>query len=166
MKTVYVSLGANMGDRIEQVKRAIQLLDGCGGVSVSTVSSLYETEPVGVTDQPEFVNAVVELHTDLSPLELLSCTQKIEADLGRVRRKKWGPRTIDLDILLYGNENIELESLIIPHPRMTERAFVLVPLAEIAPDLQLPDGTQVQKLASAQKGSAGIRPVSSRGKST
>ena len=101
-------------------------------INVKTVSSIYETAPVGYVDQPSFLNIVVYIETSYSALEILKICQSIENELGRVREIRWGPRIIDLDILLFNNENIEVENLIVPHPRMFERAFVLVPLLEIA----------------------------------
>lgn len=109
-------------------------------VKIRAVSSFYLTAPVGFQDQPDFVNAVAAIETDLSPKELLDVVLKIEREMGRVRNFKWGPRIIDIDILLYNNVRANTDELVIPHPRMTERAFVMAPLAEIAPDLTLPDG--------------------------
>ncbi|NJP39341.1 2-amino-4-hydroxy-6-hydroxymethyldihydropteridine diphosphokinase [Alkalicoccus luteus] len=152
----YISLGANIGDRFSQLEDAVRMLQSLGDTDVTNHSSYYETKPVGVTDQPDFLNAVVEIETNLAPLDLLEQTQAIEQELGRIRTKKWGPRTIDLDILLYEDENIELESLIIPHPRMLERGFVMLPLAEVAPELQLEDGRTAAEAARAFAGDSGI----------
>jgi len=129
--TAYIALGSNMGDKIGTCRRAIELLGRAG--SVSKVSSFYSTEPVGYADQEDFVNAVVEIRTELSPSALLACCHVIEDELGRKRLVRWGPRTIDLDILLYGDQVIDDRELTIPHPLMTARAFVLIPLSEIAP---------------------------------
>jgi 3-oxoacyl-[acyl-carrier protein] reductase len=132
--TAYVGLGSNLGDRQSNLDRAIQALQEDAHVEVTQISSYYETEPVdGPPGQPDFLNAVVELQTDLDPEELLEVLQGIEQDLGRVRRERHGPRTIDLDLLLYGNVVQDRPELTIPHPRMHERGFVLEPLAEIAP---------------------------------
>lgn len=128
---VYLSLGSNIGDRAEYLHKAVQLLDSHEEIIVQNISSIYETKPVGYTDQDYFLNIVLRISTSLSPHILLAYTQHIENQLGRMRKIHWGPRTIDLDILLYNNENIEAESLVIPHPRMNERAFVLAPLYEI-----------------------------------
>ncbi|WP_102348350.1 2-amino-4-hydroxy-6-hydroxymethyldihydropteridine diphosphokinase [Bacillus sp. Marseille-P3661] len=128
---VYVALGTNQGDRLDYIKSAIKLLDKNPGVIVVAYSSIYETEPVGFTDQPNFLNMVLCLNTTLNPYELIEVTQEIENALGRKREQRWGPRTIDLDILLFNDENIESEQLIVPHPRMFERAFVIIPLLEI-----------------------------------
>lgn len=135
MNRAYLSLGSNMGDRLELLKKAVHMLNEHEAIQVEVVSSVYETEPVGLTDQPAFLNIVVEITTSLTPVGLLRECQQIEENLDRVRVIRWGPRTIDLDILLYNHENIETETLTVPHPRMHERAFVLVPLAEIAPGI-------------------------------
>ncbi len=131
--TAYVGLGSNLGDRQNYLDRAIQALQDHANIEVTQISSYYETEPIGgPPGQPDFLNAVVELQTDLAPEELLEVLQDIEQDLGRVRRERHGPRTIDLDLLLYGNVVQDRPELTIPHPRMHERGFVLEPLAEIA----------------------------------
>jgi 2-amino-4-hydroxy-6-hydroxymethyldihydropteridine diphosphokinase len=133
--TAYVGLGSNLGDRQSYLDRAIQALQNHPDVEVTQISSYYETEPVGgPSGQPDFLNAVIELGTPLAPEELLQVLQGIEQDLGRVRRERHGPRTIDLDLLLYGNIVQDTPELTIPHPRMHERGFVLEPFAEIAPD--------------------------------
>lgn len=130
----YIALGSNLGDREHNLRAAIEMLRQAEGVRVSSVSSFYETEPVGYTDQPAFVNAAAEVMTTLSPTELLKLCQDIENRLGRVRTVRWGPRTADLDILLYGDIVVDTPELKIPHPLMHERRFVLEPLAEVAPD--------------------------------
>ncbi|MEK4254080.1 2-amino-4-hydroxy-6-hydroxymethyldihydropteridine diphosphokinase [Ureibacillus sp. FSL K6-2830] len=129
---VYLSLGTNLGDRENNLKSAIDLLQRKEGIRIKKISPIYETAPVGYVDQPSFLNIAIYAQTILSPIELLQTCQLIENDLGRVRNIRWGPRIIDLDILLFNNDNIESENLIIPHPRMFERAFVLVPLLDIA----------------------------------
>ena len=131
MNTVYLSIGTNMGDREANLKLAVKLLAEAEDVTVEAVSSIYETAPVGFVDQAPFLNIAVRLSSSLSPSDMLRLCQKVELELGRVREFRWGPRIIDLDILLYNHENIETESLIVPHERMFERAFVLVPLMEI-----------------------------------
>lgn len=131
----YVSLGTNMGDRLEYLREAVQALHQHEAITVEDASSIYETEPVGYTEQANFLNTVIKISTSLSPQALLEVTQSVELQLGRKREIKWGPRTIDLDILLYNEENMETETLIIPHPRMHERAFVLVPLKELGVDV-------------------------------
>ncbi|MDM5186545.1 2-amino-4-hydroxy-6-hydroxymethyldihydropteridine diphosphokinase [Bacillus sp. DX4.1] len=128
---VYVALGSNIGDRYKYLLQAIELLNKNPYIHVEDISSVYETDPVGYTEQDCFLNIVIKISTNLLPQELLKITQKIEVDLGRKREIRWGPRIIDLDILLYNQENIEAENLIVPHPRMFERAFVIVPLLEI-----------------------------------
>ncbi|MBV9850003.1 MAG: 2-amino-4-hydroxy-6-hydroxymethyldihydropteridine diphosphokinase [Armatimonadetes bacterium] len=143
--TAYVGLGANLGDREAAIEAALRALHWPPDVMVVRRSSLYETAPVGVTDQPDFLNAVAELRTTLSPRELLARILQLERQLGRVRTQRWGPRVIDIDILLYGDEALAEPGLTVPHPRMAERAFVLRPLAEIAPEAKLPDGETVQK---------------------
>ncbi|MFJ5625192.1 2-amino-4-hydroxy-6-hydroxymethyldihydropteridine diphosphokinase [Peribacillus loiseleuriae] len=135
----YLSIGSNIGDRSTYIKEAILLLHEIEEVNVVQTSSLYETAPIGYLDQPQFLNAVILVSTGLGAEELLSVCQEIEQRLGRKRDIHWGPRTIDLDILLYNHENIETERLSVPHPRMMERAFVIVPLLEINPTIMLPN---------------------------
>lgn len=135
MNIAYLSIGSNKGNRFAFLKGAIQALRSHPDIRVSQISSIYETAPVGFTEQEDFLNIAIEVETSLSAEKLLTVCQAIEKDLGRVREKRWGPRTVDLDILLFNNDNIESENLTIPHPRMMERAFVLVPLVEIAPTL-------------------------------
>jgi 2-amino-4-hydroxy-6-hydroxymethyldihydropteridine diphosphokinase len=137
LKTVYLSLGSNLGDRKEILEKAIVLLSEKVGVVVKQ-SKDYETVPWGVTDQPDFLNLAIEIHTLLKPLEVLEQTQSIENQLGRVRKEKWGARLIDIDILFYGNEIIDEPNLKIPHPLIQERDFVLTPMAEIAPNFVHP----------------------------
>ncbi|MGE5569403.1 MAG: 2-amino-4-hydroxy-6-hydroxymethyldihydropteridine diphosphokinase [Rhodospirillales bacterium] len=137
MKTVYLSLGSNLGDRERNLREAIRML-GEAGVRVLRISSLYETEPVDLRDQPWFLNLVLEAETELFPKQLLARIRKIELDLGRKRLRPKGPRTADIDILLYGDFVIDTEELTVPHPRMAERRFVLEPLAELAPELRHP----------------------------
>ncbi len=127
-----------MGNRYNFIKEAVEQLDCHLKIEVTATSSIYETDPIGFTDQEPFLNMVIKVNTPLSPHELLLETQKIENNLGRKRGIRWGPRTLDLDILLFNNENIETEKLIIPHPRMHERSFVLVPLMEIDQHIKLP----------------------------
>lgn len=136
MNSSYLSLGSNMGDRFEMLKQAVRMLNEHPQVEVRSISSLYETDPVGFTDQEPFLNMVIYIHTELSALELLAACQEIEQKLQRKRLIRWGPRTIDLDILLYNQDNMDTEKLTIPHPRMHERDFVLIPLSEIAPSLE------------------------------
>jgi 2-amino-4-hydroxy-6-hydroxymethyldihydropteridine diphosphokinase len=135
--TAFIALGSNMGNRYDYLMNAIQLLSSYAEVDLVNVSSVYETDPVGYEDQDLFLNMVIEIQTEWSAFELLETLLKVELELGRKREFRWGPRTIDLDILLYNQENIETERLIVPHPRMWERAFVIVPLLEIRPDMIL-----------------------------
>lgn len=137
--SAYLSIGSNMGDRLESLRKAIQLLDKSDQIKVELVSSIYETDPIGYIDQACFLNAVIKISTSLQPEELLQACLRIELKLGRKREIRWGPRTLDLDILLYNQENIETESLLVPHPRMQERAFVIIPLMELDPDIKLPN---------------------------
>lgn len=132
MAQVFLGLGSNLGDRTSTIAKAIQGLSALPDTIVIQSSSLYETEPWGNIDQPAYLNAVVEITTQMEPHELLKNTLAIEEHLGRVRTERWGPRTIDIDILLYENLVMDDPILIIPHPRMHERRFVLVPLLEIA----------------------------------
>ncbi|MBN7771770.1 2-amino-4-hydroxy-6-hydroxymethyldihydropteridine diphosphokinase [Clostridium aminobutyricum] len=133
MSKIYLGLGTNLGDKEDNLKQAIELLSE--KVENLHISSLYETEPVGFKEQPWFLNLVLEGDTDLPPQELLHFTQSIEKKMKRIKTILNGPRIIDIDILLYEQEQIEIGDLIIPHPRLLERAFVMVPLYEIAPDL-------------------------------
>lgn len=131
----YIALGSNIDDRFTYLTNAIIELNRHEKIKVVNVSSVYETDPVGYTEQSPFLNMVVSVMTTLTPQELLAECLRIELVLGRKREIKWGPRTVDLDILLYNQENMETDTLIIPHPRMHERAFVLIPLLEIASHL-------------------------------
>lgn len=134
MNKSYLSLGSNMGDRLEMLKQAVSSLKEHPSIDVLKISSLYETDPVGFTEQDPFLNMVIYLQTNLSAHELLDACQNIENELNRKREIRWGPRTIDLDILLYNHNEMNTDRLVIPHPRMHERAFVLVPLLEIDSD--------------------------------
>jgi 2-amino-4-hydroxy-6-hydroxymethyldihydropteridine diphosphokinase len=133
----YIALGTNMGDRYKNLVDAIHLLKEETGIFLVKSSSIYDTVPVGYTEQDDFLNMVIMVRTTLTPHDLLEVCLRIEKELGRKREIKWGPRIIDLDILLYNQENIEAENLIVPHPRMQERAFVLAPLLEIDSSIKL-----------------------------
>ncbi len=147
MITAYIAVGSNLADPVSQAKLAIETLKNLPESEFVKASALYSSTPMGPQNQPDYINAVVAIKTNLTPLQLLDCTQAIELEQGRVRKdERWGPRTLDLDIILYGNEVIDSERLTIPHYGMKEREFVLYPLAEIAPSLQLPDGTEVSLL--------------------
>jgi 2-amino-4-hydroxy-6-hydroxymethyldihydropteridine diphosphokinase len=128
----YIGLGSNLGDRRAMIAGALERLQPC------RVSTIVETEPWGVVDQPRFLNAVAEIETDLEPAELLDRLLDVERDLGRVRREKWGPRAIDLDLLLYGDRRVASDALSVPHPHLHERKFVLEGLAELCPDRTVP----------------------------
>ena len=150
MITAYIAVGSNLGEPVAQANEAIEALKSLPRSTFIATSSLYSSTPMGPQDQPDYINAVVKITTELSPLELLDCTQSIEQQHGRVRKKeRWGPRTLDLDIILYGQEVIENERLTIPHYGMKVREFVLYPLAEIASELCLPDGTALKDLLEA-----------------
>jgi 2-amino-4-hydroxy-6-hydroxymethyldihydropteridine diphosphokinase len=137
MSVAYVALGVNLGDRAATIESALRSLAQLG--ELRAVSSLYETDPVGYADQPPYLNAVVSIETSLPALDLLRRLLAIEAEHGRVRTFANAPRTLDLDLLLYGDETVETPELTVPHPRMHERAFVLVPLVEIAPNANVPN---------------------------
>ncbi|MGE5141768.1 MAG: 2-amino-4-hydroxy-6-hydroxymethyldihydropteridine diphosphokinase [Rudaea sp.] len=136
MARVYIALGSNLGDRALNLARALELL--AEGVEIKSASRVYETEPWGVTEQPRFLNQVVGGETTLEPAFLLSFLKSIETSMGRIGTVRYGPRLIDLDILLYEERVVQSTGLVIPHPRLTERRFVLVPLADIGPDLVHP----------------------------
>jgi 2-amino-4-hydroxy-6-hydroxymethyldihydropteridine diphosphokinase len=130
----YTGIGSNLGDPLENCRLAIRIVSEAKGISLVCRSSFYRSEPVGLEEQPWFVNAVIQVRTSLTPRDLLTLLLDIEGKLGRKRRLKWGPRIIDLDILLFGDLIISEEDLIIPHPRLHQRRFVLEPLCEIGPD--------------------------------
>lgn len=138
MNTAYIALGANIGDPVATVRAAFAALAGLPASRVLRASSLYRTAPVGLRHQPDFINAVAALGTTLEPEPLLDALLAIEANFGRRRQARNGPRTLDLDLLLYGQRTVVSPRLLLPHPRLHLRAFVLTPLAEIAPDLALP----------------------------
>ncbi len=134
----YIGLGSNLGNRKENIQKAVGMLEKSPGIRVVKLSPFYETEPVGDVPQGKFINAVAEVYTALFPPGLLAVCRNIENALGRVRTVKWGPRTIDLDVLLYGEDIIQTAELTVPHPLMHEREFVLRPLSDIAPDAYHP----------------------------
>ncbi|MEJ2213718.1 MAG: 2-amino-4-hydroxy-6-hydroxymethyldihydropteridine diphosphokinase, partial [Gammaproteobacteria bacterium] len=139
VKQVFIGLGSNLDNPASQLQKAIQTLETTEKLSLVKASSLYKTAPVGPPGQPDYINAVVEIHTSMQPLELLSRLQSIENLQGRVRQQHWGARTLDLDILLYQGQQIREPDLVVPHPRIAERNFVLIPLLEITEDsLEIP----------------------------
>ena len=142
----YIGLGSNLEAPERQVRLALTELAALDQTEFEQASPLYWSAPLGPPGQPEFVNAAARLRTRLEPLHLLDALQAIEQGHDRVRGERWGPRTLDLDLLLYGGERIDSERLIVPHPRLHERRFVLQPLADIAPDLRLPDGRRIAEL--------------------
>ncbi len=156
MVEAYLGLGSNLRGRQLNLTRAVELLSQ--QVRVKQLSSLYETEPVGYQEQPRFLNAVCQLTTSLTPEELLALAKQVEAALGRTPSFPDAPRLIDIDILFYGNRVISSSQLTIPHPRLTERAFVLIPLAEIAPDLAHPvSGRKVREMLESVPGLEGVK---------
>lgn len=138
MAIAYIGFGSNLGESGKICRKAISLMDKTDGIRVEDVSSFFQTEPVGFVSQPPFINGAVRIQTSLEPDILLSQMRRIERDLGRVTKFKWGPRYIDLDLLLYENRILDEEELTIPHPLMHERRFVLAPLVEIAPEVRHP----------------------------
>ena len=145
MGTAYLGLGSNLGDRLNYLQQAVNGL-ACKGVVVTKVSRVYETKPWETTPGPDYLNAVIEVQTDHRPNRLLQICQAVENELGRERSTLWAPRSIDVDILIYDDDTIQTPELTVPHPHLAERAFVLVPLNEIAPKLILQDGRSVKDL--------------------
>ena len=139
MPSVFIGIGSNLGDRQKNCLRAVELMDRMADCRITGYSDWYLTKPVGVEGQEWYVNGVVSLTTDISPQDLLKRLLKIEANMGRVRNERWGPRSIDLDILMFGQEIIQESNLKIPHPRMHLRRFVLEPMTQLAPDLVHPE---------------------------
>ncbi|MDO9529509.1 MAG: 2-amino-4-hydroxy-6-hydroxymethyldihydropteridine diphosphokinase [Syntrophales bacterium] len=156
----FVGIGSNLGNPIGNCLRAVELISSLNEVEVLQRSSLYRTEPVGFSEQCPFVNCVIEAKTTLSAHFFLKSLHQIEDDMGRVRTEKWGPRTVDLDILLYGQNTIGDETLIIPHPELHKRRFVLVPLCEIAPDFVHPAfGISVKELLDSLQDRSGVELI-------
>ncbi len=155
----YIALGSNIEPRVDYLMKARELLNDSNEVKVVNASQLYLTEPVGYTDQAAFLNQVVAVETTLSAHALLQAIQGIEQQLGRKRDIRWGPRTIDLDILLYQDDRIASEDLVVPHPRMTERAFVLVPLSDIATTIEIPGTGMTVQQAMANLSSEELNDV-------
>lgn len=150
MERVYLGLGSNLAEPRQQLEAALQALADLADSQLVAVSSFYASDPLGPPDQPRYVNAVAALDTCLAPLALLDATQAIELQQGRVRKdERWGPRTLDIDILLFGERLIDEPRLQVPHYHLQARAFVLYPLADLAPELQLPDGRRLPDLLAA-----------------
>jgi len=153
----FLGLGSNLGDRLANLQMAVRLLRETDGVEVVRSSRVYETEPVGPL-QPDFLNAVIEVWTPLEPRDLLQACLEVERTMGRVRTERWGPRVVDVDILTYDEEEIDEPGLTVPHPRMHERAFVLIPLLELDSDPMLPGGRRIAALRLPPGAFAGVRP--------
>ena len=149
MTLAYVGIGANLGPREETLRQAVELLGHADGVEVVGVSELRETDPVGVIDQPPFLNGAVAIETMLPARALLDLLLEIERSLGRVRGERWGPRIVDLDLLVYGNGVVDEPGLHVPHPRLHERRFALEPLADLNPELEIPGRGTVSALLTA-----------------
>jgi len=158
--TAYLGLGSNLGDREANINKALVELVRSGRTRLTRVSSVYETEPVGFKEQPVFLNVAAEIETELDVWDLLAAVKEAERRTGREKTFKWGPRTIDIDILLYGDECLAEDNLEIPHPEMHRRAFVLTPLAEIAPLAKHPAQVLTIRQMSAEIGSQGVRRYS------
>jgi 2-amino-4-hydroxy-6-hydroxymethyldihydropteridine diphosphokinase len=146
---ILLGLGSNLGDREQQLQQALKRLTELADVRVAAVSNIYETKPVGDTDQPDFLNMAAMVETTLTPIELLKRCLSVETDMGRVRTRRWGPRIIDVDLLVYNDITLETPELRLPHPEIVNRSFVLIPLNDIAPELHLSNGRSVGELAGA-----------------
>jgi 2-amino-4-hydroxy-6-hydroxymethyldihydropteridine diphosphokinase len=151
----FLGLGSNLGDRLTNLQGAVDLLHGEPGLRVLASSRVWETVPVGGPPQPDYLNAVIRVETDLSARDLLNVARRVEERLGRVRKERWGARSIDIDVLLFDEETIDESDLVVPHPRLSQRAFVLLPLLELVPDPILPDGTRLKDL---RVGTEGVTP--------
>lgn len=150
MNNVFIGLGSNLNDPLSQLNKAIASLKKVEGIELKNISNFYRSSPMGPQDQPDYINAVVELSTHLSAEKLLDCLQEVENQQGRVRSERWGARTLDLDILLYGNEVIKTERLLVPHCGISERDFVLRPLQDlVADDFEIPNLGGMSKLLAA-----------------
>ncbi|MVP02212.1 2-amino-4-hydroxy-6-hydroxymethyldihydropteridine diphosphokinase [Paenibacillus lutrae] len=155
--TAYIALGSNLGDREQYLADALRQLDAHPDIYVAACSHIYETDPVGYVDQDAFLNMAAAVKTSLTPQELLAVMQQTEQLLGRVRDIRWGPRTIDLDLLLYGEQEVRLPDLIVPHPRMQERAFVLVPLADIFSHIPNTSFASLERQLAKLDGKEGVK---------
>jgi 2-amino-4-hydroxy-6-hydroxymethyldihydropteridine diphosphokinase len=159
MAITYLGLGSNIGDRAAHLSDACGLLHQHPAITVEAVSSLYRSAPVGVTEQAWFLNAAARLQTDLSPPSLLTVTQGVERRVGRTPTYRWGPRVVDIDLLLYDDLQLQTRHLTIPHAALQERAFVLVPLHELAPHLCLPSGHAIKTLLDALPSHEDVQPI-------
>jgi 2-amino-4-hydroxy-6-hydroxymethyldihydropteridine diphosphokinase len=153
----FLGLGSNLGDRLANLQRAVDLLGEREGIDVRASSRVYATDPVGGPPQPEYLNAVIEVETTLEPYSVLGAIREVEDALGRERLERWGPRSIDVDVLTFGDREIDEPDLIVPHPRMHERAFVLVPLLELTADPPLPGGRKASELRTGAGMLTGVR---------
>lgn len=149
MVRCYIALGSNLQQPLQQVRAAVRAMSSIPATQLVAVSRWYQSAAVGPGDQPDYINGVAALNSDLLPLQLLAELQAIENQQGRLRLQRWGARTLDLDLLLYGDQSVDLPTLAVPHPRMLDRAFVLKPLLEIAPDLKAPNGTPLLDILTA-----------------
>jgi 2-amino-4-hydroxy-6-hydroxymethyldihydropteridine diphosphokinase len=154
----YLGLGSNLGERLAILQQAVDRLAREPGIRVVASSRVWETDPVGGPPQPDYLNAVIRIDTDLTPFELLDACQRVERSLGREREVRWGPRTIDIDLLLFGDQRLDVPHLTVPHPRMTSRAFVMLPLLELDPDARMPDGTRLVDVRLGPDATGGARP--------
>ena len=142
----FLGLGSNLGDRLANLQAAVDALQAEPGLRVTASSRVWETKPEGGPPQPDYLNAVIRVETDLSARDLLDVAHRVEERLGRVRKERWGARSIDIDFLLFDEETIDESDLVVPHPRLAQRAFVLLPLLELVADPVLPDGTRLREL--------------------
>lgn len=156
--TAFLGLGSNLGDRLGNLQAAVDALGREPGIRVVASSRVWETAPVGGPPQPDYLNAVLRVETDGSARDLLEAAQRVEAALGRVRAERWGARTIDVDVLLFGDERIDEPDLIVPHPRFAERAFVVVPLLELDPQPAIPGGGSLRAVRLDTDGIAPVAP--------
>ena len=157
-ETAFLGLGSNLGDRVATLQAAVELLSAEPEIEVVSSSRVWESDPLGGPTQPDFLNAVLRIETSLTPRDLLLVCHQVEAELGRVRDVRWGPRTVDVDLLLYGVEVVDEPELTVPHPRMNERAFVLLPLLELDPDAVSPDGIRFVDIRLGPEALASARP--------
>ena len=157
MTAAYLGLGSNMGDRLENLRGAVSLLRD-RGVSPVRSSRVYETSPVGGPPQPDYLNAVIEADVEGSPQDLLRTCLEVEDAMGRIRRERWGPRVIDVDVLTFGDQEVDEPDLQVPHPRMHERGFVLIPLLELDADPPLPGGRKISTVRLGALALGGVRP--------